>query len=172
MARETQNLALARAVYASATCDSSKLAALDRDAVSRVVGIDKDVDKFFAPEFVAHGPAVGIRPNLAGTKRWTAALMKAFPDYYVKVEDQFGVDDKVVTRWTARGTHKDEFQGIPPTGKHIAVTGITISRYAGDKIVESWVEWDIFDMMQQLGADPFEGRRGVGGGVNITINRA
>lgn len=169
-----ENIVLARGVYASALCDSSKLEAVDRAvAADRPVTIDRAVDEFFATEFVAHGPSVGIRPDVTGTKQWTAAIMKAFPDYYVTVEDQFSEGDKVVTRWTARGTHKGEFQGIRPTGKRLTVTGITISRYAGGKIVESWAEWDTQDMMQQLGVYRSDwGRQGVTGGttLNITIN--
>lgn len=169
-----ENLVAARGVYASALCDS-KLAAVDiAVAVDRAAAVDRAVDEFFATEFVAHGPSVGVRPNHAGTKQWTAAIMKAFPDYYVTIQDQFSSeDDNVVTRWTARGTHQGEFQGIPPTGKQLTVTGITISRYAGGKIVQSWVEWDTLDMMQQLGAYPSDGgRRGVTGRttLNITIN--
>jgi steroid delta-isomerase-like uncharacterized protein len=161
LARE--NLALARATYV-AMCSSPNL-----EAAARAV------DEYFAPEFVAHGPHPGITPDLAGTRQWTAAIIRAAPDYYVHVDDQFAVDDKVVTRWTARGTHQGEFQGIPPTGRQITVTGITVSRYAGGKIVESWFEWDTLDLMRQLGAYPPDGGwRGVTGGItlNITINKA
>lgn len=161
-----KNKALARAAYAM--CNSSNLAAADR-----AVAVDSAVDEYFATEFVAHRVPPGVMPGIAGTKQWNHAIIKAFPDFNVTIEDQLSEDDKVVTRWTARGTHQGEFQGIRPTGKQSTVSGITISRYAGGKIVESWYEWDTLDMMQQLGAYPSDGgRRGVTGGItlNITIN--
>jgi predicted ester cyclase len=44
--------------------------------------------------------------------------------------------------------------GIEPTGKQVTVSGLTISRLENDKIVEEHQNWDVFGMMQQLGAVP------------------
>jgi len=62
--------------------------------------------------------------------------------------------DKVVSRGTLRGTHRGEFQGIPPTGKRIEVTWISIDRIADGKIAEHRVEQDNLGMLQQLGVIP------------------
>jgi predicted ester cyclase len=62
--------------------------------------------------------------------------------------------DKVAVRQTWRGTHSASFQGIPPTGKRITFTSIEIYRAAGGKLVEEWVELDVFGLLQQLGAIP------------------
>jgi hypothetical protein len=45
-----------------------------------------------------------------------------------------------------------EFQGIPPTGKRITVTGIWIDRMVDGKIAERWGQVDMLGVMQQLGA--------------------
>ncbi len=50
--------------------------------------------------------------------------------------------DRVVTRLTVRGTHQGDFQGIPPTGKPVTVSGINIDRIANGKIQESWAQFD------------------------------
>ena len=42
--------------------------------------------------------------------------------------------DRVVERWTGRGTHQGEFQGIAPTGKRVAVPGVVFYRIADGKI--------------------------------------
>jgi predicted ester cyclase len=60
-----------------------------------------------------------------------------------------------VTRWTAHGTHQGELMGIPATEKQAVVTGIAINRFAEDKIVEAWNNWDGLGMMQQLGVAAF-----------------
>ena len=73
---------------------------------------------------------------LRGTKKWKAAVLKAFPDYHTEIEDEFTDGDRVVIRWRSRGTHQGEFQGIAPTGRQITVTGITISRIAEGKIAD------------------------------------
>jgi predicted ester cyclase len=44
--------------------------------------------------------------------------------------------------------------GIPATGKQSEVTGITIDRIVGGKIVESWNNWDTLGLLQQLGVVP------------------
>ncbi|HEX9076539.1 MAG TPA: ester cyclase, partial [Anaerolineae bacterium] len=53
--------------------------------------------------------------------------------------------------------HKGAFQGIPPTGKEVSVTGIEIYRIVNGKFVEQWVEADTLGLMQALGALPAPG---------------
>src|SRR5713101_3260858 len=67
------------------------------------------------------------------------------------IEEMIAEGDKVVVRWTARGTHQGAFRGIPPTGKQVTITGVEIHRVVGGKIVEGWRKWDRMDVMQQLG---------------------
>ncbi len=50
----------------------------------------------------------------------------ALPDVYVSIEEQILDGDSFVTRWTALGTHTRALLNIPPTGKQVTVTGITI----------------------------------------------
>jgi hypothetical protein len=44
--------------------------------------------------------------------------------------------------------------GIEPTGAHGSVEGITIDRYKGGKLVESWTQFDALGLLKQLGAAP------------------
>jgi predicted ester cyclase len=67
------------------------------------------------------------------------------------VEDQIAEGDRVVTRFTSRGTHKARFMGVEATGRELIWTGITIDHIVGGKIVESWANWDMLGMLQQLG---------------------
>lgn len=62
-----------------------------------------------------------------------------------------------MSRWTARGTHKGALMGIPPTGKQVTVTGITINRIANGKFAEDWSNYDLLGMLQQLGVIPTMG---------------
>jgi hypothetical protein len=58
------------------------------------------------------------------------------------------------TRFTFCGRHTGDLFGIAPTGKAFTVTGIDIHRIEGGRIVEEWTSWDVFGLMQQLGALP------------------
>lgn len=78
----------------------------------------------------------------------------AFPDTCFTIEEMIAEGDTVVTRWTARGTHKGDLMGVLPTHKRVTVTGITINRITRGKIAESWDNWDTHGLMQQLGAVP------------------
>jgi predicted ester cyclase len=81
-----------------------------------------------------------------------AMYLSAFPDLHFTIEDMVAEGDKVVGRLPARGTHKGELLGIPPTDKQITLTMTETFRLAEGKIAEQWVNMDALGMMQQLGA--------------------
>lgn len=111
------------------------------------------VDELAAGDFVVYTPSQEIHGR-AGAKQYVATLRTGFPDLHITIEDQVAEGDKVVTRWIARGTHTGEFQGIPPTGKQVRVTGTDIDRIANGKAIECWTNVDELGMMQQLGVIP------------------
>ncbi len=111
------------------------------------------IDDYVAADFVIHAPSEDIH-GPAGARQFVAGLRKAFPDFHITIEDQIADGDRVVTRWTAEGTHLGEFQGIPPTGKHGTMTGIDIDRVVDGKVVECWVNEDDLGLLQQLGVIP------------------
>ena len=74
---------------------------------------------------------------------------------------RFAEGDTVVTRWTARGTHRGPYHSaalgrtLEPTGRSIEVPGISIHRSAGGRIAAAWVAGnDSVALLQQLGAIP------------------
>ena len=113
-------------------------------------------DEILTPNYVLH--FAGNPPlDREGYKQLLTVFRTAFPDMRVTVEDQTAEGDRVVNRVTMRGTHTGEFQGIPPTGKQVMVSGINIMRIEGGKIVEHWGVLDVLGLMQQLGAIPSMG---------------
>jgi len=64
----------------------------------------------------------------------------------------------VVARWSCRGTHRGDLNGIAPTGKQVMISGVSIARFADGKMVEGWVNWDALGLMQQLGVAPELGK--------------
>jgi steroid delta-isomerase-like uncharacterized protein len=115
------------------------------------------VDEIIAANHVNRDPANPGVSGPEGFKQLVSMYRSAFPDTHFAIEAQIAEGDKVVTRWTARGTHQGELMGIPPTGKQLAVTGMTIDRIVGGKIAESWANWDTLGLMQQLGVVPMPG---------------
>lgn len=114
------------------------------------------VDEIAAEDSVTHLSTMTIQ-GPEQYKQLAAMYFSAFPDLHLTIEDLIAEGDRVVTRWTARGTHQGEFMGIPPTGKQATTTGMTVSRIVGGKFVESWQEGDNLGLLQQLGAIPSMG---------------
>ena len=77
-------------------------------------------------------------------------LLAAFPDLEMKIDDIIAEGNKVAVRWSARGTQRGPFLGIPPTNTRVQWTGISIEKIEGGQIVESKTNWDSFDVVQQL----------------------
>jgi steroid delta-isomerase-like uncharacterized protein len=113
------------------------------------------VDALFASTFQLHDPAV---PNLptgpAAFKEVIRLYHVAFPDAQLTIEEQVAEGDRVVTRWTGRGTQRGELNGFPATGKQVTVQGQQLDRIVDGQIAESWVNYDALGMLQQLGAMP------------------
>lgn len=113
------------------------------------------IDELIASDFVAHLSSMSDDLHgPEGVRQYFAMIREGFPDIAFTIEDQIAEDDKAVTRWSARATHTGTFQGLPPTGKHIRLAGITINRFANDKVVEGWTSLDGLGLMQQLGVIP------------------
>ncbi len=102
-------------------------------------------DEIFTLDYVLHDPSFPWDIHgQAGVKRYVATYRAAFPDARFAVEDQIAEGDKVVTRWTARGTQEGAFLGIAPTGDRVTVSGIEFDRVAGGRIDEAWVGYHPF----------------------------
>ena len=123
--------------YASVLEDCRRLI---RTAIARWNGheVDTQGDSFFAPR--VQSLCFGLPSGLS-----RSACHGLGPDCR---------GGKAAMRFTARGTHKGEFQGIPPTGKQVTLSGINIQHIVDGKIVENWVSLDALGMLQQLGVLP------------------
>ena len=108
-------------------------------------------DKHIGPGYVNH---TLLRGDMDREQRiqYVLMMMPAMPDLNYSEEDMVAEGDKVVTRYTARFTHKGTFLGIPASGKQIVVKGVEINRIASGKIVETWDYMDYTGLMSQLGA--------------------
>jgi steroid delta-isomerase-like uncharacterized protein len=109
------------------------------------------IDELFSPDFVRHDPGRELRgPDQ--NRQFISSMRATFPNVHYLVEDQIAEGDKVVVRYRFQGTHLGAFQGMPPTGKQVAYTGILIYRIADGKIAEQWTEFDLLGFLRQLGA--------------------
>lgn len=100
--------------------------------------------------------------NQSGTKGATGfqetifELTKAFPDAQWEVKEIIADENKVVVKQKFSGTHKNQFQNIPPTNKIVSVDGIVTYEFENDKIIGSQVQTDRLGFLQQLGVLPID----------------
>ena len=113
------------------------------------------VDEIISPSHVLHDPNLtgsGVGPE---AYKWQVTrFISAFPDLRFTIEDVVGENDKLAVAWTISGTHKSEFMGISATNKKVSVDGITINHIVNAKIMDSYISWDVWGLMHQLGAVP------------------
>jgi steroid delta-isomerase-like uncharacterized protein len=113
------------------------------------------VEEILDPDFVCYDPnsESGAVRGAETIKQEIEWFRNAVPDLTYTVEDQVAEGEKVVTRYTATGTHKGEFFGVAPSGNRIEMSGIQIDRFdESGKMVEEWPEYDLLGAMKQMGA--------------------
>jgi predicted ester cyclase len=116
------------------------------------------LDHVFTQDYVAHFPGKAPIVGLKECKKAIAIFLAAFPDAVYVIEDLIAEGDRVVARWSAKGTHKGPFQGIPaehmvpPTGKPVSFGATDIYRMVDGKVAEEWNTIEQLDLMVQIGA--------------------
>src|SRR5215218_3663254 len=108
------------------------------------------VDQIFE-RYIAHQPdGSTLERGPEDVKRFQGEFHSAFSDFHINIEEQIAEGDKVVSRYTMRGTHQGDFRGMAPTGKEIEIKGVTIFRFSPEgKVVETWDSYDQLSLMRQ-----------------------
>jgi predicted ester cyclase len=128
----------------------------NKDLVRRSWATDSTdvLDEVYTPDAVWHLPEQDVQ-GVEAFKQYVGRFINALPDANVTVDDEIAEGDKVVERFTLRGTHQGESEEFgPPTGRQTELKGMTISRIEGGKIVEEWQSYANSSMMEQLGLAP------------------
>jgi steroid delta-isomerase-like uncharacterized protein len=118
----------------------------------------KNVDaagELVADNYVHHDPQSPTVPiGVKAYQDFVRYYLNAFPDLHFEIHEHIVQGNTVATRWTVTATHSGDLEGLPRTGRRIALQGMSIAHYKDGKIAESWNVWDALGMMQQLGAVP------------------
>jgi len=107
-------------------------------------------EEILSAEFVDHLPREEER-GLEELKQYVMMCRAAFADIRDTIDELVAEGEKVVVRWTSRGSHQAEFMGVAPTGRHVRFSGMRLFRMAENKIAESWVNIDQLGLLEQLG---------------------
>jgi predicted ester cyclase len=107
------------------------------------------IGEMIAPDAVLHeGGSDSVGPE--GFYPFYDRMVAAFSEIHVTVEDTIAENDKLCVRWSFRAKHTGDGLGIAPTQASVNVTGISILRVRGTKLIEGWQNWDMLGLMEQL----------------------
>lgn len=133
----------------------------NKEVVSRLInefvneGNEAVADELLTEDYVRYDPDAPSGAQGADEfKEMIRTFGTAFPDAEVNIEEMIGEGDLVVFRGTETGTHEGDFVGHEPTGETFEITGLAMHRVRDGQITETWANWDMLGMMQQLGIVP------------------
>ena len=115
------------------------------------------VDEHYDDEYVLHDPSLSEDIHgPEGFKSYVREFRTAFPDLEVIDYQMIAEGDTVAVRYTWRGTHEGELEGIEPTGTQVEGTGMAFVRFEDGKVREGWILDNTLGLLQQLGVvEPF-----------------
>jgi predicted ester cyclase len=108
------------------------------------------VNELMAPDAIDHNPGPSDAPGRQGIREVFYMLYTAFPDLQGEIEDVLCDEERVVLRWTIRGTNTCKCMGICPTERAMTATGIDILRFQNGIITERWGNSDDMHILEQL----------------------
>ncbi len=105
--------------------------------------------EIYAPDFRNHG--LHRDADLEEDQAAARAEKTAFPDLEISVDMLVAEGDLVTALWTFRGTHTHGgYGGLPATGAHVEMRGMTIWRIVDGKIRDEWTTFNELRAYRQV----------------------
>lgn len=104
-----------------------------------------------APNYIRHDPNPLLKD--VGREEYKEAftrVRKAFPDAEWTLEEVLSDGDRVIGRWSFRGTQNGPFFNIPPSGKEVTYPILAIYRIEDGMIAEDWHIFHSIGLWQKL----------------------
>jgi len=146
-------LAFSTAAVAGPKCGPNKDVAL---AVSKAIAaaeLGAKASKLLAKDFRYHGPA-GMELETHGYVGFMAQLNASFSDMKMTFTHVVEEGDLVAVHYVNTFVFTAAYNGLPPTGKPVTMTGTFVRKVKGGQVVEEWDNPDLLGLMQQIGAIP------------------
>jgi steroid delta-isomerase-like uncharacterized protein len=90
------------------------------------------------------------KPGLSYYRELETSYARAFPSKKATIDELIVSGDRVIVRWTCKGSHEGEYQGTPATHRKFTVSGISIFQITNDRVSEIWQSWDRLSLLEQL----------------------
>ncbi len=110
--------------------------------------------ELYVPDYIYHGPGGQELRGREGIRGLWAVFLLAFPDLQAGIDAVIAEGDMIVLRWTVRGTHTGEFQGIAASHKKMTLPITEVFRILDGQLAEAWDQYDRLHLLEQIGAAP------------------
>lgn len=105
--------------------------------------------RYCSPDVVMHRPGGVVLEGLDAYEEHYRRLHAAFPDFEATLEAVVADGDRVATRLSVTGTHREELLGIDPSGNRVAF-GAQIMFHLDGTVVEEFHQSDHTALREQL----------------------
>ena len=116
------------------------------------------IDDAYAPNLRFHGSTNREYYGRGEYSAFILSLMAMFPDLALQIDDVYWMGNDAQgylasVRWSLNGTHRGAGIYGAPTGRQIYMWGISQHQIIGGRIVEEWMLFNEFQVMQQIFRD-------------------
>jgi hypothetical protein len=87
------------------------------------------------------------------------SYLGALDDIEFEVEDHYAYAwmqirkrglGQAVTRWTVRGIHRRELQGVPPSGEQVTIGGVTYTTFRDYELRTEYTLWELPELTRRV----------------------
>jgi predicted ester cyclase len=113
------------------------------------------IDRAYAPNVRWMGPTDRRLQGRGDLKSFVLSMLATFPDLALSVDDVYWMGNEadgylVSVRWSALGTHRGHGVYGAPTGRRVALWGISQHRIEQGRIAQEWTLFNEFEILQQI----------------------
>ncbi len=116
------------------------------------------VDEAYIPTLNFRGSTGRKYYGRGAYKSYILSILASFPDLVLQIDDIYWMGNdkdgyKTSVRWSIIGTHQGAGVYGAPTGRRVNMWGISQHHILDGKIVEEWMLFNEFSVMQQIYRD-------------------
>jgi len=108
------------------------------------------IDELMSPDCLTKVEGIDKLITRDAWKDYHRAFMSAISGLHVELKLLTAEDRKVTVEWVARGTHTGPGLGIPPSGRAIAFSGLSMCEFADGQIIWGLDRWNRGEMIASL----------------------
>jgi steroid delta-isomerase-like uncharacterized protein len=108
------------------------------------------IDELMAPDCLTKVEGLDEPLSREAFREYQRAFLSAVPDLIAEVPLITAEGHTVIASWRARGTHVGAGLGIPPSGRPVDVTGLSVFEFAEGRIARGFDRWNRGEMIASL----------------------